>query len=103
MGKYFFDQYSLLHYASGIVAYFWGISFKTWLIIHTLFEYIENTSFGIKFINTYLTFWPGGKPKADSVINSYVGDTIFAAIGWLCAYYLDKMGNKFGWYNMHIK
>jgi hypothetical protein len=39
--------------------------------------------------NKYIVFWPGGKPKSDSIINS-VGDTFGAIIGWLSAYYLDK-------------
>ena len=88
MGKKLFDKYTLLHFATGIIAYFLGINYWVWLIIHILFEIIENTPCGIKFINNYLVFWPGGKTKSDSLINS-VGDTIGASIGWLCARSLD--------------
>jgi len=102
MGKNFLDQYSLLHIASGIVAYFFGISFKTWNIFHTVFEVVENTNNGMRFINRYLPFWPGGKPYPDSVVNMF-GDTISAAIGWMLANWLDKKGTKLGWYNPHIK
>jgi hypothetical protein len=49
---------------------------------------------GMNIINKYIVFWPGGKPKSDSIINS-VGDTFGAIIGWLSAYYLDKNGNKY--------
>ena len=49
-----------------------------------------------------MLFWPGGKPKSDTVINS-MGDTFGAIMGWISAYYLDKIGNKYGWYNLHIK
>ena len=102
MGLQFFDQYMYLHFAVGIVIYYWGISFKSWIICHTLFELLENTELGIHFINNYLTFWPGGKPHPDSVINC-VGDTLGAILGWLSAMYLDKLGAKYGWYQVHLK
>ena len=102
MGKQLFDQYTLLHIAVGVVAYFWGLNIVSWLILHTIFEIIENTEFGIKFINKHITFWPGGKPYADYNINIF-GDTIGALIGWGLAYYLDKFGEKQGWYVAHLK
>ena len=93
MGHYFLDHYSYLHFASGIIAYFWNINFKYWLILHTLFETIENTQFGMNFINKYISFWPGGKPTADSFIN-IIGDTVSAMIGWLSAYLIVKLTSK---------
>jgi hypothetical protein len=102
MGYQTFDQFTYLHFASGIIAYFWGLPIYLWFILHTIFEILENTKFGITFINKYLIFWPGGKPKADSFIN-IVGDTIGAMIGWISAYYLDHLGHTYGWYNLHIK
>ena len=89
MGNLIFDQYTLLHFAVGVVAYFFDINFLLWFIIHTIFEVVENTPYGINFINRYLFFWPGGKPKADSIVNS-VGDTLGAMLGWLCAKALDN-------------
>ena len=56
----------------------------------------------MNIINKYIVFWPGGKPKSDSIIN-IIGDTSGAIIGWLSAYCLDKTGNKYGWYTQHIK
>ena len=106
MGLYFADQYSLLHLAVGIVMYYWNISFFNAFLIHFLFELGENTKIGMKLINNYFTqsllHWPGGKPKADSVIN-IMGDNIFFMIGWLVAYGLDQLGNSYGWYPLHIK
>ena len=101
MGKFIFDQFTYLHFASGIIAYFWGLPIYVWFILHTIFEILENTKFGIKLINK-IFFWPGGKPKADSFIN-IVGDTIGAMIGWGSAYLVDNIGNKYGWYPLHIK
>ena len=96
------DQYSYLHFASGIIAYFWNISFMVWVISHTIFEYLENTKTGVNLINKYLFFWPGGKPGSDTNIN-IIGDTLGAIIGWMSAYYLDKIGSLLGWYSPHLK
>lgn len=102
MGDQVFDQFSLLHAASGIIAYFFGLKWWVWLIFHILFEIVENTPQGIHIINKYLKFWPGGKPGPDSFINSAIGDDISAMSGWLLAYIVDNMGEKYGWYDPHI-
>lgn len=102
MGIHLLDQYTLLHFAVGVLAYFWGISFLNTFIIHTIFELVENTQIGMKFINTYFEgIWPGGKFYPDSSINM-VGDTIGIMMGWLVAYYLDWIGLKYGWYDPHL-
>lgn len=89
MGRTWFDQYSLLHLAVGIVAYFWSISLFMTIVIHILFEIIENTHLGMNLINTYFKYWwPGGKSYPDSLLNNTT-DTIFTGIGWLLAYKLD--------------
>jgi len=88
MGKYLTDQYTLLHFAVGVIFYFFGISFIHFVIIHTIFEIVENTKIGIHIINTYFVFWPGGKPQANHIINR-VGDTFGAILGWVFAKYLD--------------
>ena len=96
-----FDQYSLLHISVGVVAYFWGFSVLSWIIIHTIFELLENTSYSVWFINKYIPFWPGGKTKTDSTINM-VGDTISAILGWAFAYYIDWIGVQNKWYEGHL-
>jgi len=101
MGINLFDQYTYLHFAVGIIVYFWDISLLEWSVIHTFFEILENTSWGMKLINRF-PFWPGGKPYADSITNC-VGDTIGAIIGWISAYMVDAIGVKYGWYEKHIK
>lgn len=102
MGQYIFDQYSLLHFAVGIIAYFWSIDIVLLFLLHAVFEISENTDIGMKFINDYIYLWPGGKPKADSVINQ-IGDTISSLFGWYVAYYVDNIGIKYEWYEPHIK
>ena len=101
MGLKVFDQYTYLHFATGIIAYFFNISVVSWLILHTLFEIIENTNSGINIINTYLKFWPGGKPYQDSFLNC-IGDTLGTIIGWISAYVLDKYGSKYKLYKIHL-
>ena len=102
MGYKLFDQFTYLHFAVGIIFYFWNISLLNSIILHTIFEFIENTTFGMNLINKYIIFWPGGKSSSDSFIN-IIGDTLGVIIGWLSAYYFDIIGNKYGWYDLHIK
>lgn len=97
MGTRIFDQYTILHFAVGIVSYFWGVNFLLLLLMHTLFEILENTKYGMYIINNYIYYWPGGKPNSDNIINR-VGDTIGAISGWLISYYLDIQGIKNKWY-----
>lgn len=88
MGIVLFDQYTLLHFATGVIFYFFNFSLLSFFVIHTVFEIVENTKYGVYFIDKYLTFWPGGKVKPDKVINS-IGDTIGALGGWYSAKLLD--------------
>jgi hypothetical protein len=91
MGLGIVDQYSLLHFAVGIIAYFWSVSLLLLIVIHILFEYIENTQWGMKVINTYfIGWWPGGKTHSDNLINQ-TSDTVFSGLGWLFAKYVDKV------------
>jgi hypothetical protein len=87
MGARFFDKYTYLHFGTGIVIYYWGVSLMWWLLLHTLFELVENTPQGVHFIDNYLKIWPGGKLKPDSLTNS-LGDTVGAILGWLSAHYV---------------
>ncbi len=94
MGLYFIDKFSLLHFATGIIAYFWHIPLIIWILIHATFEYIENTKTGIYINNNFFAFWPGGKHCADSFINSFLGDNFFAILGWIFAYYVGKLSKS---------
>lgn len=87
MGTHFSDKYSLLHFAVGIIAYFWNISFVVWFLLHMIYELVENTQFAMKIINNF-PYWPGGKEKADSKLNS-LGDQFYGMIGWILAYLVD--------------
>jgi hypothetical protein len=93
MGKAILDQYTLLHFATGIIAYFWGISAWLTLAAHLLFELLENTEKGMTVINRYMTWWPGGKPYADSVPNS-ISDTAATMFGWAAARLADRASRE---------
>lgn len=94
MGLYLFDQYTLLHFSVGVIAYFWGITFFQTFLIHTIFEVVENSAYGMNIINTVLKgVWPGGKPYADSLINN-IGDTIGVLFGWVVASLLNRYYNN---------
>jgi hypothetical protein len=94
MGVHFTDKYSLLHFATGIIAYYWNISFVLWFIIHLLYEYIQNTEQGINIINE-IKIWPGGKDKQDTFLNS-IGDQFYALLGWVFTCFILNLIN----YNM---
>jgi hypothetical protein len=84
MGLYFTDKFSLLHFAVGVIVYYWNMSFLTWFVAHAIYEYVENTEYGMKIINGFV-FWPGGKDHADSYLNR-VGDQFYGLLGWIIAY-----------------
>jgi hypothetical protein len=57
----------------------------------SLFEFIENTTVGMNFINKYFSvWWPGGKTHPDNLLNK-TSDTVFTALGWIVSYKLDLM------------
>ena len=94
MGVRLIDQYSLLHFAMGVVVYFWAMPFWVWIVVHTVFELSENTVAGMALINSF-PMWPGGKPQADNTRN-IMGDTLAAAVGWWAAQALDTyMGSAY--------
>lgn len=102
MGKQILDQYSLLHAAVGIIAYFWKIPLWLGLFVHAAFEWIENTEWGVWAINRYfvepgLIKWPGGKYGADAFVNQMSDNAVFV-VGWVAAWWLDRLGTQRGWY-----
>lgn len=99
MGKLFLDQYSLLHFAAGVVGYFFKIPLLIWIALNFLFEVIENSKVGMALINE-LPIWPGEKRFADSALN-IAGDILSATLGWIVAYYLDYLGNKYKWFDIN--
>ena len=48
---------------------------------------------GIYVINKYIYMWPGGKSSPDSLTNM-TGDVLSGVVGWLSAYYLDKLSKN---------
>lgn len=100
MGDKVFDQYFLLHFATAVIAYFWGVSLLDWMLIHTIFEVVENTEAGSKFIRDCVPIWPGGKRRPDVIMNTIM-DTVSAMLGWLFAKWFDNIGVKYGWYYPH--
>ena len=85
MGTALLDEYSLLHFAVGVIARHWNVAFILFLIVHILFELLENTKQGMHIINTYIKAWPGGKSFPDTFLNSQIGDNLSAAVGWWLA------------------
>lgn len=72
-----------------------------WFIIHSIFEFLENTDIGITTIHKSIPFWSRGKPYADGWTNQ-MGDSIGALLGWLSSYDLDKISVENKWYEKHL-
>jgi hypothetical protein len=90
MGLCLIDKYSLLHFAVGIIAYFWSISLFLTIVLHILFEFIENTPIGMNLINIYfIGWWPGGKTHPDNLKNR-ISDVVFTGLGWGLAWFISK-------------
>lgn len=89
MGKRAVDQFTILHFSVGVLAYFFHIPLWLFIVLHIVFEIVENSKIGMKIINDYIPIWPGGKPGRDSLINSTF-DLASAVIGFLVAQSLDK-------------
>lgn len=83
------DQYSYLHFASGVTAYFVGIKLRNWILLHLAVDLIENSGWGIKIIKRYLYFIKQPRLGPDPPLN-IIADNIFAIIGWYSAKYLDR-------------
>jgi hypothetical protein len=90
MSQVFTDEFSLLHFATGIIAQFMGLSLAQWFVIHATFEFLEDTRTGVRVINKLFgNIWPGGGKKVpDSFLNSELGDNFYAVIGWVFAFLL---------------
>lgn len=88
MGTNIFDKYSIFHATVGMLMSLLGLEWYIVLILHTIFEIVENTHTAGKIIRKYLWWWPGGKVKPDSVLNT-IGDTISVMLGWLVGYLLS--------------
>jgi hypothetical protein len=83
------DQYSYLHFASGITAYFIGFRLRTWFLLHLVVDLFENSSWGIQIIQQYLKLFLRPRYGSDPPLN-IVMDNVIAILGWLSAYYLER-------------
>lgn len=79
-----FDPYSIAHAGSGVVARSLKLSLLETIVLHTIFEIVENNY--LKFHPTVKKIFPD--PSKDTLINS-IGDTISIGLGW---YLTDKYG-----------
>ena len=90
------DQYSYLHFASGVTAYFVGFRLKTWFIIHLGVDLLENSPPGIYLIKKYLYYFWRPREGSDPAWN-IVADNVLALVGWISAYYLETWCHERGY------
>ena len=79
-----FDPYSIAHAGSGVVARSLQLSLLQTIVLHTIFEIVENNY--LKFHPTVKKIFPD--PSKDTLLNS-IGDTVSIATGW---YLTDRYG-----------
>jgi len=72
-----FDAWSFVHLASGVVAASMKTTLPTFIMLHTLFELIENTE-EISGLMKQVGF---DRRRMDTPANM-LGDTVAAGIGW---------------------
>jgi hypothetical protein len=87
MGKYVIGKYSIYHLCSGIIAYYCGLSFAKWFILHAIYEVLENSRLQKELDK--IEIWPGRKPSPDTFMNS-IGDQISTMTGWCIGYVVNK-------------
>lgn len=91
MGTNTFDTFSILHFASGIIAYYWGISLHIWIILNIIYEIFDNI-IALELIGS-IKIWPGGKKYKDNLINSF-SDVVFGVAGLVTVAMLDILIEK---------
>ena len=42
------DRYTYLHFAAGIIAYYWGFTLIEWIAVHVLLDIFQRTDLGKK-------------------------------------------------------
>ncbi len=94
MDQYAFDEYSVVHFAIGVLTYQSGFSFVTLAIVYSIFKIFSNVSLGMYVIDTYITPLLGYKLFPESFKN--IGtDLAMCLLGWLVGYLaLNKEYNQ---------
>jgi hypothetical protein len=82
MDQYAFDEYSIVHFAIGVLTFQAGFSFVTLAIIYAVFKIFSNISLGMYVIDKYFTRFIDYKlyPESFKNIGSDLG---MCFLGWL--------------------
>ena len=85
MDQYAFDEYSIVHFAIGVLTFQAGFSFVTLAIVYAIFKIFSNMSLGMYVIDTYVTPLLGYKlfPESFKNIGSDLG---MCFLGWLIGF-----------------
>jgi hypothetical protein len=85
MDQYAFDEYSIVHFAIGVLTFQAGFSFVTLAILYAIFKIFSNMSLGMYVIDKYFTPFIGYKLYPESFKN--IGtDLALCFIGWIFGY-----------------
>ena len=89
MDQYAFDEYSVVHFAIGLLTFQAGFSFLTLAIVYAIFKIFINVSVGMYVVDTYITPLLGYKlfPESFKNIGSDLG---MCFLGWLVGFLVFK-------------
>ena len=92
------DRYTYLHFAAGIIAYYWGFTLIEWISVHIILDIFQRTELGKKVTKFILRIWPESPDLSSESYLNILGDSTFTVLGWCSAYLLDKLLQKVGLY-----
>lgn len=75
--KALLDEWSIVHASGGIIAAQTGVTLPQFLVLHTIFEIVENADKGKGLLSKI-----GWDRKGGDTFTNVLGDTISAAAGW---------------------
>ncbi len=82
MERSVFDKWMLLHIGVGFLGFHTGISEKNYIITHTAYELLSNTSFGMEFVNG-IPLWPKKENRDDAW--NMIADPFWGWVGFRLA------------------
>jgi hypothetical protein len=82
-GDALFSQYSLLHFAMGLIIFFTKVPLLLATLAYTAFLLVHHSEEGSRFMSKFVPMWPGGKRSEDYL--PILGDILAFDAGWLAA------------------
>lgn len=104
------DIFSSVHFGAGVVAGVFGVPLFAWMLVHILFELLENQSLGVAFFQwtepfIFQMFGQSNRTSdyyGDKAINSTV-DNLMALLGWWLGTKISLVASNYRIYGRFFK